>query len=101
MLEHIVLARLKPDATPEQVRAAGAKLSEMVGRVPGVIEVVAGRNVSPEGKHQGYDYVLLVRMKDEAARDAYLEDEFHRHVAMEYVVPVVQEIIVADVLHSS
>lgn len=99
MLEHIVLARLKPGATPEQVRAASAKLAEMVGRVPGVIEVVAGRNASPERKDQGYNYVLLVRMRDEAARDGYLEDAFHRQVAQDYVVPVVADIIVADVLH--
>lgn len=101
MLEHIVLLRLKPGATPQQVQTMGEKLREMAGRVPGVVEVVAGRNVSPEGKHQGYDYVLLVRLKDEAARDAYLENEFHRHVAVEYVAPLVDEIIVADVLGSA
>ena len=101
MLEHIVLLRLKPDASQQQVQTMGAKLREMADRVPGVVEVVAGRNVSTEGRHQGYDYVLLVRLKDQAARDAYLENEFHRKVAAEYVLPVIDGIIVADVLGSA
>ena len=97
MLEHIVLMRLKPGATPQQVQTMGAKLGEMEGRIPGILQVAAGRNVSPEVKHQGYDYVLLVRLKDEAARDAYLADEFHQRVANEHILPLVDQIIVADV----
>ena len=42
----------------------------MQSEIPGIVDIHAGPNTSPEGKNKGYGLGLVVRFHDAAARDA-------------------------------
>jgi len=95
----MVLLKLKPDATQEQIEALTTALLSIADEVPGIVEITAGVNSSPEGQDKGYDYGLLVRFTDAAARDAYLIHPYHQSVVGEYAVPILEDLIIVDFEH--
>ena len=99
MVEHIVLLKLKSDTTEEQVQTLTDALLEMENEIPGIAEVSAGMNNSPEGKAHNFDYGFIVRFEDAAARDTYLPHPVHRQVATEYLRPIVDDVLVFDYEH--
>ena len=96
MIEHIVLLKLKPETTDQQLQTLTAELLKMADQISGIEHISAGMNNSPEGKHHGYTYGFIVRFTDEAARDAYLPHPVHRQVAGQYLRPLVDDVLVFD-----
>jgi len=78
---HLVLAQWRADAPQEAL----AHLASIVGRfeaeIPGVVSVVAGASVSPEGLEAGFEWALVVTFTSADARDAYLDHPTHLPVA--------------------
>ncbi|MCZ6676226.1 MAG: Dabb family protein [Candidatus Poribacteria bacterium] len=101
MIEHIVLLKLKSDTTEEQIQALTDALLKMGEEIPGIEDISAGMNNSPEGKNHDFTYGFIVRFRDEAARDAYLPHPVHRQVAGEYLRPIVDDVLVFDYTHTS
>jgi hypothetical protein len=99
MVEHIVLLKLKSNTTEEQVQTLTDALLKMGDEIPGIAEVSAGMNNSPEGKAHGFGYGFIVRFQDAEARDAYLPHPVHRQVATEYLRPIVDDVLVFDYEH--
>jgi hypothetical protein len=98
-VEHLVLLKLKSDTSQEQIDALTTALLNMKEKVPGIIEIAAGVNSSPEGASKGYEYGLLVRFKDAVSRDAYLTDPGHIKVVTENIDPILEDSIVVDIGH--
>lgn len=98
-VEHMVLLKLKPDATQEQIEALTTALLSIADEVPGIVEINAGVNSSIEGQDKGYEYGLLVRFTDAAARDAYVTDPYHLSIVGEYAVPILEDLIIVDFEH--
>jgi hypothetical protein len=96
MIEHIVLLKLKPNTTEQQVQTLTNELLKMAAQIPGIEHISAGMNNSPEGKNHGYTYGFIVRFTDAAARDAYLPHPVHRQVATQYLRPIAEDVLVFD-----
>ena len=99
MIEHIVLLKLKSDTTEPQIQRLNDALLKMGKEIPGIVEISAGINNSPEGKNHSFAYGFIVRFLDAAARDAYLPHPVHRQVAGEYLRPIVDDVLVFDYEH--
>jgi hypothetical protein len=99
MIEHIVLLKLKENVTEAQTRALIDGLNELKQAIPGMLEVSAGYNSSPEGKSAGFTYGFIVRFSDAAARDRYVPHPEHQKLAQTLVRPIADDVLVFDYEH--
>ena len=101
MTEHIVLLKLKDGVTEAQIQALhdGLIALKEKGSIPGIESVTAGYNISPEGKDQGFGWGFIMRFTDEAARDAYLPHPDHKELAVTFLRPLVDDVLVFDYSH--
>lgn len=90
MIVHLVLIRL---TEPDRAQEIADLLNGMQGRVPGLIEVAAGPDVS--GGDASYDLGLLTRFESDEALQAYQTHPVHAEV-LEVLKPLVAERAVAD-----
>ncbi|PZE86832.1 Dabb family protein [Curtobacterium sp. MCBD17_032] len=92
---HVVLVEWNTEdaAVPER---ATALAHEHLPGIGGVVSVASGPSVSPEGKEEGFDWMLVVRFRDAAARDAYLPHPAHTPVA-EHIGAHNARVVVFDV----
>ncbi|MFW7414089.1 Dabb family protein [Demequina sp. SO4-18] len=78
---HVVLTQWRSDTPSEAL----AELPEMIERfpaeIPGVVSVVHGESVSPEGLEAGYDWGLVVTFDRADGLDGYLPHPTHLPVA--------------------
>ncbi len=95
-VEHIVLLKLKDDATDDQINALTEGLLSIQDEVPGILHISAGVNSSPEGQNKGYNYGLIVRFVDEASRDVYLNHPYHLKMVTDFAVPILEDLLVVD-----
>ena len=93
--------KLTSGADDPPLPATIAALESMRQHVPGILEIAAGPNTSPEGKDSGYDFALLVRFESAEARDAYLSNAYHLRVAQEHFRNLITELIIVDLEHST
>ena len=86
MIRHCVFIRYQA-GTPASVKAGiNAEIAALKGRLPGLLAVHAGSNVSPEtGMDKGFSEGFIVDFADAAARDLYLEDPEHRQTGAKIV----------------
>ena len=97
-VEHIVLVKLKPDATQEEIKAFTLALLSLADEVPGIVEISAGVNSSPEDQNKGYNYGIIVSFADGAARDVYLTHPNHIKVGKEYI-SLIEDLLIVDFEH--
>jgi len=76
-LQHIVLLKVRADADPAALEAALAAARALPEQVEGVLDVVAGADVSVEGLTAGHTHGVLIRFADEAARERYFPHPAH------------------------
>ena len=96
MIEHVVLLKLKDNATKAQAQALLDGLKKLKNVIPGMVEVSGGYNNSPEGKSAGFSYGFIVRFKDAASRDGYLPHPEHQKLAKDLVRPIADDVLVFD-----
>jgi hypothetical protein len=94
MVEHIVLFKLKAEATAEQREAMLTGLKSLREAVPGIVDLSCGVNFSE--RSQGYEIGLVVRFQDRAALDAYLPHPAHRAAVEQWIQPIRADAIVVD-----
>ena len=95
VLRHVVLFKFKDDATPDQVRQIETEFRALKSRIPGVLSLEWGTNVSPEGLNQGFTHCFFVSFADAKARDAYLPHEAHQNF-VKILRPVLDKVLVID-----
>jgi hypothetical protein len=76
----MVLLKIRPDVTDEQVDEVFAALAGLVGSIPGLLSFSGGPYSSPEGLNRGYTHGFSMTFSDAAARDAYLPHPEHEQV---------------------
>jgi hypothetical protein len=78
LLRHVVMFAFKPETTAEEVAAVEQAFAGLPSRIPAIVAFEWGRDVSIEGRAQGFTHCFLVSFADEAGRDAYLPHPAHR-----------------------
>ncbi len=89
MIMHIFGLRWKPEASPEQKERALAKVRGFAASIPGVLELLAGTNLSPHSG--GYETVGVMRFADKNALQTYLEHPVHQEFVA-WVAPLVEAV---------
>jgi hypothetical protein len=80
MIRHIVLLRARAGVTEAEIAAIFADLAAIRDRLPGVLDIRAGRSESPEQIERGYLHGFTVDFTDWAALAAYQVHPDHRRV---------------------
>ncbi len=94
MVEHVVLFKLKPEATEEQKTAAMEALKGLQHQIDGIVHLTCGKNFSE--RSQGFEIGLVVRFQNRAALEAYLPHPAHRGAVERYLHPIREDVIVVD-----
>ena len=86
MIRHCVFIRFKPTISQAQKAEKFDEIAALKDRLPGLLAVHVGTNVSPEaGMDKGFSDGFIVDFDDSFARDAYLADEEHRKTGAKIV----------------
>ena len=96
MIQHIVLLKLKPDATAEQKAALLDGLIALKDKISGIESVSGGDDNSPEGKQHGFNWGFVMTFADADARDAYLPHPDHKVLGQQLLRPIVDDVLVFD-----
>ena len=89
MFIHIFGFRWKEHATDTEKQRAEREIRAFEGRIPGLIDVSVGENLSPRG--QGFTFAGLMRFTDRAACDAYAVHPSHLAL-LEWLVPLIEPV---------
>lgn len=77
MIVHMVLLKVRRDASEKAVRDVFAALAGLKTKVPGILSFSGGRYASGEGLNRGYTHGFSMSFPDAAARDVYLDHPEH------------------------
>lgn len=75
---HVVCLKFKEETTPEQIKAVEEAFRQLKTKVPGVLTLHWGTNVSKENRNKGFTHCFVLTFGDEKDRDAYLVDPAHK-----------------------
>jgi len=85
MLLHCVFIRFKDAVKADQREALLGDVVALKDKIPGIVSVSTGTNVSPEGLGRGFEHGFVVTFENEAARDLYLPHPNHKDVGSRLV----------------
>ena len=94
MIQHIAIFHWKEDASPEAINKAMAELVMLKEKIPGIVELSSGVNVSERAK--GYTHALVGRFINRAALDAHFPHPEHQRVLRQFVNAIRLESLVFD-----
>lgn len=94
MIEHLVLLKMKPDASAEEAERMINGLKNLAQRIAAIRELTCGKNTSD--RSQGFTHGLLVRFECAADLEAYIAHPEHQHVVEECLRPIMEDVIVVD-----
>jgi hypothetical protein len=77
-VRHIVLVRFRPEVDEATIAAIFDDLGSLVGRLPGLIDLKAGRSESPEAIERGYMHGFTADFESWDALAAYQANPDHR-----------------------
>jgi len=86
---HVFAFQWKAEATDELKARAKKDISAFQGQIPGLLETHVVENISPRGK--GYTFGGIMRFKDKAALDAYVQHPMHQAL-LKWLVPLIDAI---------
>lgn len=95
MVKHVVLLRFKPETSAGTMAGLLVALHELRLQIPGLLDVSAGTNSSPEGLAKGFTHGFVMTFADEASRDGYLPHPAHEAVKAK-ILPWVNDVLVVD-----
>lgn len=89
MIRHIVLIRFQPEVTEAQIADLFAELQQIIGKVPGLLAITAGKSESPEQMERGYMHGFVVDFSDWTALQAYQDHPDHQRLGAGLVAAAV------------
>ena len=95
MVRHYGVFKFNDDVDESVISECFKRMTEMVGKVPGLLDMEYGHYQSDEGLDQGFTHGFIMTFDSLESRDAYLPHPVHEEVK-EYVVPNLKEVIVFD-----
>ncbi|MBO9611269.1 MAG: Dabb family protein [Dyadobacter sp.] len=96
MVRHFGVFQFKPAVTEEQIAFCFKTMKEMVGQIPGLLDMEYGPYNSTEGLNEGFTHGFVMTFDTLASRDAYLPHPVHER-AKEVVVPKLERVVVFDI----
>lgn len=94
MVEHIVFFKRRAGATPELEQQLVAALQGLKDKVPGILELSCGTNITPE-RGKGFTLALRVLFPDRQALAQYGPHPNHQAV-LPLVQQYAEELVVVD-----
>ncbi len=88
MIQHLVLFRMRPDASADAVNEMLHRLNRLRDEVPGVLRLSCGANFCSRAK--GYTHGLAVEFDSPEALEAYQVHSAHQAALSEAIRPVVE-----------
>jgi len=95
VLRHVVLLKFKDGAAAADVKKVEDGFRALKGKIPGILDLEWGTNVSPEKLEQGFTHCFFVSFPDAAARDAYLPHAAHQDFVA-ILKPQLDKVLVVD-----
>ena len=94
-LQHVVSFKFKPTASPAEIGKVETAFAALKAKIPGIVSLAWGTNVSPEQLNKGFTHCFILTFKTEKDRDAYLVHPEHKAFG-KLVGPVVDDVFVID-----
>ena len=94
MIEHLVLFKVRAGVSEDAIDAMQEALKGLQKAIPGILEITVGTNFSE--RSQGFTHGLLVRFQDRAALDTYIPHPAHEDARKNYILPIVEDVLVVD-----
>lgn len=86
MIHHIVCFRFKPGTPEARIERAGAELRDMPHHIPAIRGLAWGPNLAPNAAE--WSHILVVRLDDMEAVNAYAAHPAHLRVVNEFLAPI-------------
>lgn len=95
MVRHFGVFEFKKKVSESQITECFRTMKDMVGKIPGLIDMEYGPYNSPEGLNDGFTHGFLMTFDNESSRDSYLPHPIHEQVK-DLVVPRLDRVVVFD-----
>ena len=82
MVRHVFMFKFKPGVTEEQMNDFAREMNALKGKLPGVIDLHAGKNL--QWSSDKIDMVVIADVPDKETWDAYLNHPLHLELAGRY-----------------
>jgi hypothetical protein len=89
MFIHMFAFRWKPGVTGDQKQRVVSEIRKLQGRIPGLVEVSVGINISPRG--QGYELGGVMKFANQSALDNYGAHPVHQKL-LNWLIPLIDPI---------
>ncbi|MDB6125381.1 MAG: stress responsive alpha-beta barrel protein [Pedosphaera sp.] len=94
-LRHVVAFKFKDSATKEQIKQVEEAFRALKSKIPQVVSIEWGTNVSPEKLDKGFTHGFIVTFNNEKDRDAYLIHPEHKKF-VDLALPLIGDAFVID-----
>jgi hypothetical protein len=94
-LMHVVAFKFKTTASSEDIKKVETAFEQLKKKIPQVVSLEWGTNVSPEQRNKGFTHCFVLSFKSDKDRDAYLEHPEHKAFG-KIVGPVLDDVFVID-----
>lgn len=94
-VKHFGVFQFKKEITAAQINNCFAEMHAMVGKIPGLLDMIHGPYDSPEGLNDGFTHGFIMTFESPEARNRYLPHPEHERVK-DIVIPCLERVIVFD-----
>lgn len=94
-LLHVVSFKFKETASKEQIKEVEDAFRALKGKIPEIVTLEWGLNVSPEKLDKGFTHCWVLSFKSDKDRDAYLAHPDHKKFGAS-LGPVLGDVFVFD-----
>jgi hypothetical protein len=91
----VVCFRFKDNADPADVKKVEEAFAALEDKIPQIVDLEWGTNMSPEGLAHGYTHCFILTFKSAKDRDAYLPHPDHKAFG-KVLGPVLEKVFVLD-----
>lgn len=96
MVRHFGVFKFKAAISEKQIAECFLTMKDMVGRIPGLLEMEHGPYNGNEGLNEDFTHGFIMTFDTPESRDAYLPHPLHEKVK-ELVVPKLERVVVFDI----
>jgi hypothetical protein len=94
-LQHVVSIKFKPAAAAADIKKVEEAFSALKQKIPEVVSLEWGTNVSKEKKDKGFTHCFILSFKSEKDRDTYIAHPEHKAFG-KILGPVLDDVFVID-----
>jgi hypothetical protein len=94
-IKHFGVFQFKDGVSESQVDLCFHEMKSLVGKVPGLLEVLHGSYMGSEGLNDGFSHGFIMTFESVEALEAYLPHPEHERVK-EVVLPCLERVLVFD-----